>query len=307
MAKPIEDQAEGLRRLLVQDSLRIVTVISGSPGGGKTTTVINLAVALAQNGRDVLVIDENAGANNLSGTLGLNAHRDLLDVMRRDKTLDEVIIPGPQGFRLLSAGRGMRALEKLNPGDQAHLIDCFGRLAQPVNVVLVDAAPGRASRLLSLNFPSHEVVVVVSPEPASITAAYALIKHISGEHGQQRFHILVNKVAAETEARMIFDNMERVANRYLAVSLDFMGFVPPDDKLRQSIRLGRPVIESFPASVSVSAFCRVAESLTRWPCHEGEYGNEGRGLKGFMQCLTQGGSQLSVAPAGLQGSRVSHV
>ena len=83
LANPTEDQAEGLRRLLAQDSLHIITVVSGSVGAGKTSTVINLAAALAHNGKDVLVIDENAGANNLAGTLGLSAHRDLLDVIRR--------------------------------------------------------------------------------------------------------------------------------------------------------------------------------------------------------------------------------
>lgn len=318
MASPIEDQAEGLRRLLVQDFLRIVTVTSGSAGGGKTTTVINLAAALARSGKDVLVIDENESANNLGGTLGLSAHRDLLDVMRRDKTLDEVILPCREGFRLLPAGRGLRVLGKLSAHDQMHLIDCFGRFAQPVDVVLVDAAPGRASRLLPLNFSSHEVVVIVSPEPASITAAYALIKHISGEHGKQQFRLLVNKAGAETEARLIFDNMARVANRHLAVSLDFMGFVPPDDKLRKSIHLGRPVIESFPSAASAAAFRRLAEALTCWPCHKGERGEStgaGKGLKGFMQCLMQGGqsnqsgpsNHINAVAAGLPGPRVSHV
>jgi len=318
LANPIQDQAEGLRRLLVQDSLRIVTVTSGSAGGGKTTTVINLAAALARSGKDVLVIDENESANNLGGTLGLRAHRDLLDVMRRDKTLDEVILPCREGFRLLPAGRGLRVLGKLSPHDQAHLIDCFGRFAQPVDVVLVDAAPSWASRLLPFNFSGHEIVVIVSPEPASITAAYALIKHISGEHGKQRFRVLVNKASAETEARVIFDNMARVANRHLTVSLDFMGFVPPDDKLRKSIHLGRSVIESFPAAASAAGFRRVAESLTCWPCQEGERAEStgaGKGLKGFMQCLMQGSKSnqsslsnpINAAAVGLPDPQVSHV
>ncbi|PTR09001.1 flagellar biosynthesis protein FlhG [Nitrosospira sp. Nsp5] len=289
LANPTEDQAEGLRRLLAQDSPHIITVVSGSVGAGKTSTVINLAAALARNGKDVLVIDENAGATNLAGTLGLSAHRDLLDVIRRDKTLDEVIISGPDGIRLLPAGRGMPVLGKLGLPDQTHLINCFDGFSQPMDVLLIDAAPGRISRMLSLALSSHEIVVVVSPEPASITAAYALIKHISGDHGIQRFSVLLNRTVIETEAQMIFDNMAGVASRYLAVSLDFMGFIPPDDKLRQSNRRGHSVIEAFPAAISATAFRRAAEALTHGPRCEGE-GNESneKGLGGFMQCLMQG-------------------
>ena len=288
MANPIEDQAEGLRRLLAQDCLHIITIASGSMDAGKTSTVINLAAALARSGKDVLVIDENAGANNLAGTLGLSAHRDLLDVIRRDKALDEVIISGPDGIRLLPAGRGMPVLGKLGSHDQTHLVDCFGDFAPPTEVVLIDAAPGRASQMLSLTHSDHEIVVVVSPEPASITAAYALIKHISGDCGIQQFRVLVNRVGVEAEAQLIFDNMAGVAHRYLAVSLDFMGFIPPDDKLRQSNRRGRSVIEVFPDAISAAAFRRAAESLNHWSRSENE-GNEnkGKGLGDFMQCLIQ--------------------
>ena len=284
MANPIQDQAEGLRRLLVQDShLHTATVISGSAGTGKTVAVINLATALIRSGKKVLIIDENAGASNLGGTLGLSAHRDLLDVMRRDMTLDKVLIQHHDGFSILPAGRGMRVLDKLSLDDRSHLVDAFGSLAPPVDVILVDAAPGRASMLLSLAFPNHEIVVLVSSQPASITTAYALIKHISGNSDNQRFRVLVNKVSGKTEAKKIFDNMARVASRYLSVSLDFIGFIPPDDKLRQSIRRGRAVMDLFPTSDSAIAFGQAAESLVQWTSGDGENG----GLRGFMQCLTQ--------------------
>ncbi|MDN5836666.1 MAG: hypothetical protein L0H12_04860, partial [Nitrosospira sp.] len=188
---------------------------------------------------------------------------------------------------------------------------------QPVDVVLVDAAPGRASRLLSLNVSSHEVAVIVSPEPASITAAYALIKYVSGEHGKRRFRVLVNKAGAGTEAQVISDNMAKVASRHLQASLDFMGFVPMDDKLSRSIRLGRPVIESFPAAASAAAFRRVAEALTCRPGHENERAEGaamGKGLKGFMQSLMQGSQNNRSGPsnrikaaARLPDAQVSHV
>jgi flagellar biosynthesis protein FlhG len=287
LANPIQDQAEGLRRLLVQDNdFQAVTVISGSTGTGKTIAVINLATALSQSGKKVLIIDENAGASNLGGTLGLSAHRDLLDVVRRDMTLDKVLIQHPDGYSILPAGRGMRVLDKLNPDDQAHLIDSFANVAPPMDVVLVDAAAGSTSRLLSLAFPCHEVVVVVSSQPASITTAYALIKHITGNSGNQRFRVLVNKVGDETEAKKIFDNMARVASRYLSVSLDFIGFIPPDDKLRQSIRRGRAIMNLFPASASAIAFGRAAERLVNRLPGDGKNEEDSGGMRGFMQSLT---------------------
>ncbi|SEK70791.1 AAA family ATPase [Nitrosovibrio tenuis] len=297
MTDPIHDQAEGLRRLLVQDFVRIVTITSGNAGTGKTTTVINLAAFLTRNGKNVLVIDENVGANNLSATLGISAHRDLLDVIRRDKTLDQVIISRGEGLHILPAGRGMRVLDKLSAGDRAHLIGCFARLAQPMDVVLIDAAPRRSSRLLPLNFTGHELLIVVSPEPNSITSAYALIKHINSQHqGKQRFHILVNKTGIKAEAQIIFDNMASAAMQYLDVSLDFMGAIPSDDKLC----LGRAVAEAFPVAASAAAFRCAAESLTNWPCQEGESPR----LERFIQCLLQSnqGNQSSRASAMTAGS-----
>ncbi len=296
MVEPIHDQAEGLRRLLEQNFLRVITITSGGTGAGKTTTVISLATALAHSGKHVLVIDENTCANNISATLGINAHRDLLDVIRRDKTLDEVIIPGPEGFFILPAGRGMRVLGKLSAGDQAHVIDCFAHLAQPIDVILIDAAPGRSSQMLALALSTHEIVVVASPDPASITAAYALIKHTCGYHqDKQHFHVVVNKAGTEAEAQMIFNNMADVARRHLAVSLDFMGFVPQDGKLC----LGPRVASTFPATASADAFRRIAGSLADWPSPD----DEERGLERFMQCLLLSSQNSSSNAATSVGAR----
>jgi flagellar biosynthesis protein FlhG len=296
LAEPIHDQAEGLRRLLEQNFLSVLTITSGGTDTGKTTTVISLAAALARSGKHVLVIDENAGANNVSATLGISAHRDLLDVIRRDKTLDEVIILGAGGFFILPAGRGMRVLGKLSTDDQAHVISCFAQLAQPIDVILIDAAPGRSSQMLTLALSAHEIVVVVSPEPASITAAYALIKHTCGHHqDKQHFHVMVNKAGTETQAKMIFDNMADVARRHLSVSLDFMGFVPQDGKLC----LGRRVTGAIPATASPAAFSRIAKSLADWPCPD----DEERGLERFMQCLLLSSQNSSSNAAAAVGAR----
>jgi flagellar biosynthesis protein FlhG len=287
------DQAEGLRRLLMQDSTRIVSIVSGGAGAGKTTSVINLAAFLARSGKNVLAVDENACASNVCATLGLSAHRDLLDVIRRDKTLDQVFVSAPLGFQILPAARGMRVLDKLSTDDQEHLIACFAQLAQPMDIVLIDTAPGRSSRLLPLDFPGHELLVVLAPEPASITSTYSLIKHVHSYHpDKQHFHILINKSSTEREAGIVFENMARVAEQYLGLSLDFTGHIPTDGKL--CLRL--PVVEVFPDTPSAGAFHAAAESLGKWPCGDGET----RTLERFIQHLLQ--NSHAVAPNGRKQS-----
>ncbi len=291
MVSSVRDQAEGLRRLLVQDILRIVSIASGNSGAGKTTTVISLAHALSDKGKNVLVVDENVGASNIAATLGLNAHRDLLDVIRRDRGLEEVLIASPTGFRILQAGQGMRVLERLNADEQEHLVNAFARIAEPVDVVLIDAARERNGLSLPLNVPGHEIMVVISPDPASITAAYALIKHNSGrikKQGKQErhcFRILVNKAASDIEARTIFENMKRAAAQYLDVSLDLAGFIPLDNKLclKDSERRTRPVARAE------AAFRQIAESLIHWPGQK----NEGNGLDQIIQRLLRSAQSSS--------------
>ena len=175
----------------------------------------------------------------------------------------------------------MMVLEKLSADDKAHLTSSFANIDGPVDVILIDSAPGRDSRSLPLALSSHEIVVVVSPDPGSITAAYALMKHISGHHESKRhYHILFNKTAREGDARKIFDNMESVAKRYLAVTLQLLGFLPYDAKHC----LGRGLAEARPDTHSGSVFRVAAESLVNWPCQDGE----GPGLERFMQSLLQG-------------------
>lgn len=273
----MEDQAEGLRRLLARESVRAVTVTGGGGGVGKTSAVVNLAAALAHAGRDVMVLDENPG-RNLNIALGLKARYDLLHVIQGHKSLEEVILPGPEGIAVLPAARGLQALSRLAPEQQEWLAECFGRLARPVDVVLVDARAGSA---LPLTLAAEEVVVVVSPAGPSITEAYALIKSMNQDFGKRHFRLLVNRARTEQDALAIFNNVARTASHYLAVSLDYMGFVPVDDQLRRSTQLCCPVVDAFPAAPSATSFRRMANSLASWPLQR----ESGGGLENFMHRL----------------------
>lgn len=266
MGQFVIDQAEGLRRLLGRDFVRILTLTSSGKGVGKTTTVFNLATALAGAGKNVMILDENSGKGNLTSLLGIRKSHDLLDVARCGMSFEEVMIPGPDGIAILQAAQGMQALAGLDELSQERLVACMSNIARPVDVVLVDTTAGSASHLLSLGLPAQEIVVVVSAEGDSITDAYALIKTMNRHYGKRHFRILVNKVRSDEEARAVFDNMSKVARRFLAISLEFMGHVPLDESLRQASRLKGSVIDAFPLSAASSSFRQIADSVVRWPC-----------------------------------------
>ena len=283
MADVLQDQAEGLRRLLARDSVRVVTLTSGRTGAGKTNIVVNLATALAKRGRHVLVLDEQQGKGSMETLLGLTARYDLMHVIRREKTLNEVMLHGPEGVDIVSAGNGLRVLGELGQEDQDWLVQSFRQLSKTVDVVLVDAIAGVASNVLPLSLASQEIVIVVSPHPSSIKDAYALIKVLNQNFAIHRFHILASKVKNEQEARSLYDNMADVAVRFLDISLDFMGYVPFDEKLRQASRICRPVVEAFPVAESSKALRSLAETMEQWPQPSGEDGR----LEAFMQRLIQ--------------------
>lgn len=269
MARVIRDQAAGLRRLAAlrnDDSVRIVSVIGGKKGVGKTSMVVNLAMMLAKNGKHVLILDESPQHNNVNAHLGLHAHHDLAHVINRVKSLEQVILQGPHDVSVLTAMQGIRSLAKLNTGDQDWLIKCFSELSNPVDVVLIDTAIGSASQVLPLSLASQQVLVVLSGAPSSITDAYVLIKMMSQEYAKQHFFVLVNKVKSEQAAHTIFDNISSVARRHLSVSLDYMGFIPMDEKLRRSTQLCRSVVDAFPASPSASGFKKIAVDLFCCSC-----------------------------------------
>jgi flagellar biosynthesis protein FlhG len=291
LPRPLHDQAEGLRRLLDRNRLRVVSVSAGGAGGGKTGAVINLAGALAELGKDVLILDENPAAQGVIAALGLNPRFDMEHVIRRERDLDEVIVRGPAGIRILPLARGTRSLAQLDARDQQWLLQRCGRLAFPVDTLLVDAAPGGAGALLWPGSAAEEVVVLAGGSATAITAAYARIKQLAGEFARREFHILVSSVASEAEARAIFGNIARVARRYLQVSLHFMGHIPPDDKLRHAARLRLPVVAAFPGAAASAGFRRLAQAISGWPRAE----EDGSGFDDFMRRLIHSGRQHTAA------------
>ena len=259
------DQAAGLREMVNPRPVRAIAVTGGKGGVGKTNVSVNLGVAAAELGQKVMLLDADLGLANIDVVLGLHPKYDLSHVMRGECALDEVLVEGPAGLKVIPGASGVQALADLSSAEHTGLIRAFSELAGDTELLIVDTAAGISETVLSFSRASHEIVVVVCDEPASITDAYAIIKLLNRDYGHQRFRILANMVRTAQEGRELFNKMCRVTDRYLDVTLGFMGAVPYDDSLRKAVRTQRPVVQAFPRSRVAQVFRNLAKKIETWP------------------------------------------
>lgn len=258
MDKHVTDQAEGLRRLLAKKGSRVVAVTGGPAGVGCTSTVVNLAAALAGLGKDVLVIDECLGANSVSAMLGSVHGAGSLPAFLAGKIgIEEAAMRHHLGFSVLAASRENCA------GYSAAQLGTM--LAGPADVVLIDARLDRRGTLSALASQSHDVMIVTRVAAQAITEAYAGMKRLHYEHAIAQFRVLVNHVSSRSDAHTAFENLAEVAARYLAVSIADAGCIAADAFMERSLELGRCAVDAFPCAPSARDFRHVAAEMLYWP------------------------------------------
>ncbi|MEK9876558.1 MAG: MinD/ParA family protein [Betaproteobacteria bacterium] len=276
------------------DSVRVIAVTSGKGGVGKTNVSVNLSAALSSMGDRVLLMDADLGLANVDILLGLSHEFDLQHVINGEKTLDEVIVPGPAGFSVVPASSGVEHMAELNTIQQASLISAFSELSLPIDTLIVDTAAGIAGSVVSFAKACQEVIVVVCDEPTSLTDAYALIKVMSTRHGVTKFQMLANMVKDEAHGLMLYDKLLTTCDRFLNVGLGYLGAVPFDEQLRSAVKSQRPVVEAYPRSRSAKAMGRIAEKVKSWPQPDHASGQ----LQFFIERLLnqQGGAAVAANP-----------
>ena len=274
------DQAAGLRRLFSREQPRIITFAAGSIGVGKSILVANLAASLARLGKEVLVLDENS-KNNIASCFGTRIHHDLQHVINREKALSDVLLNVTPGVRILPAARAMKKLGKLTLLQQQAFLESITGMERPADVVLVDASLDHPLGFSPVGLAAHETVIVISATGASITDAYALIKKVSLGYARRNFRILVNKVRGQEEAGAIYGNIAQVTHSRGLAKLEFAGYVPLDERLRQASRLCQPIVGLYPEAPASKACRTIASDLLNWSMH----GEGAGGLEQFAQQL----------------------
>lgn len=254
--KTVSDQADGLRRLMARDRGRLVAVVGTHEGAGATSAALNLAMALWQQGQDVLVLDEFGGLRSASACCGLPARATWADVAAGRISL------------AAGAGRAWGAVPVLAARPDRTPAAPLPRRVAPGRIVLVDAAPDAEGGLSPLAREADNILVVLRPQPEGLKAAYACVKALHHAHGMLQLRVLVTQARDDTDAARAATNLVLTGSRYLALSLQPAGSIPADARLPQAQQLGLGVVQAFPASPAAAGLRRIAADLLHWPMHE---------------------------------------
>ncbi len=277
------DQAAGLRKMGKPRPVRVMAVASGKGGVGKTNVSINVGLAMVAEGKKVMLLDADLGLANIDIMLGLHPKYNLSHVINGERTLEEIIVDGPRGLQIIPASSGTQSMAELTPAQHAGMIQAFSEVGNDLDVLIIDTAAGISDSVISFTRAAQDVIIVVCDEPTSITDAYALIKLLNRDYGIQRFRVLSNMVHSMQEGRDLYIKMVKVTDRFLDVTLDFMGSVPYDEYLRKALQKQKAVIDAYPRSKSAMAFKNLAKKADSWPIPR----NAGGHLEFFVERLIQ--------------------
>ncbi len=274
------DQAEQLRKLVqqnnsqTQNAARVITVTSGKGGVGKSSIAVNLALEFARAGNRVLILDADFGLANIEVMLGIRPEYNLADLMFGGKTLRDVITDGPEDIGFISGGSGIHELSRLTRDQVSNLIRRLRELDELADVIIIDTGAGIADAVLEFVAASSEVLLVVTPEPTSITDAYALLKTLnrkaefSVEH--TRIRMVANRVENDVAGQELFEKLSVVATKFLNIELEYLGAIPQDTLMSKAIIKQQPVLKSFPTAAAAKSLKALAAKLSGVPESSGK-------------------------------------
>ena len=245
------DQADELRKKVEMlkeqaPTSRVIAVTSGKGGVGKTSISVNLALQLQNMGKKVVIIDADFGLANVEVMLGIRPQYNLADLVYNGKSVEEIITQGPNGIGFISGGSGVQDLVNLDKLSLKKLISKMVKLDSLYDVVIIDTGAGIADSVIEFVISSPEVLLVVTPEPTSITDAYSLLKAVNRkkefDREQKSIKVVTNRVSNEDEGLEIFEKISIVVSKFLNIHLDYLGYIPQNKGMSSSVLEQKPVL-----------------------------------------------------------------
>ncbi len=283
MFKEGVNQASGMSHMKNKKPVRVIAIASGKGGVGKTNLSVNLGISFCKLGQKVALLDADMGLANVDILLGLHPNYNLTHVLSGDKSIDDIVVEGPSGLKVIPASSGVQHMAEMGTMEQAGIINAFSEFQEDIDLLLVDTAAGIHGGVVNFARACQEVIVVVCDEPTSLTDAYALIKLLNRDHGLNRFHVVTNMVESLQHGQALYQKLCKVTDQYLEVALYFTGAVPFDKTLRKSVQKQQAVVESSPNSQVSIAIKHLAKKINSWPVQRGAAGY----LEFFVERLIQ--------------------
>lgn len=264
------DQAEKLRNIVKQQKSprhisRLITITSGKGGVGKSSIAVNLAIAFSRLGKRVIILDADFGLANIEVMLGIRPKYNLADIMFRGKNLSDIITKGPENIGFISAGSGIQELTALTKDQLIYLINKLVELDRMTDIIIVDTGAGITDSVMEFVAASSEVIMVATPEPTSITDAYALLKTLNRKADfsieDTVIKMIINRLTPDDNGEEIYDKLSIVANRFLKLKLEYIGSIPMDNRVSKAVMQQKPAICVYPNSKFSKLITNFAERL----------------------------------------------
>ena len=267
--------------------VQVIAVTSGKGGVGKSNVAVNLSLALADRGRRVTLLDADLGLANIDVLLGLKSNCTLEEVLKGERSIREILIPGPMGINVVPSSSGTQTMVSLGPGEHAGLIQAFGEISDQMDVLIIDTAAGISHSVTSFVKAAQEVVLVVCDEPTSITDAYALLKLLNKEHRIDRFKLVSNMTKSKLQGELLYRKLVGVTDRFLDVTIEHAANIPYDENIRKAVQRQKAVYEAYPSCKSSLAFRDLAKNVDGWPLASNPRGH----LEFFVEQLVAQGTR----------------
>lgn len=259
------DREPVVKKVQAAPGPRVIAVSSGKGGVGKTSLSVNLALCLAKKGLRVTIFDADLGLSNAEVLLGLVPPYSLYEVLYGDKSLDEITVRGPWGLKVISGGSGLLEMANLDHKRRRLLLEMLNRFSSRDDFIIIDTGAGINKNVLGFVAAAGEVIVVVTPEPTSLTDAYALIKVLANFKVHAEVNVVVNRAADGREAMRTFARIQNAAGRFLEIKLNSLGWVPEDRSVSRAVKSQQPFCQASPNAPASRSLAGIAEVLAGEP------------------------------------------
>lgn len=267
----------------IRRTARVITVTSGKGGVGKTNVTINLAIALSEQGYRVVILDADFGLANIDVLFGIVPKYTLLNVIRNERNILEIISEGPMNTRFISGGSGVEELIKLDRQQILKFIESISLLDKLADIIIVDTGAGLSENIMSFIMAADDVLLITTPEPTSITDAYALIKTVSNRDKTKKIRLIVNRVDSVDEANDVLNKLELVADKFLGIKVEPTGYIMQDEAVAKAVKRQKPFTLTYPKSIAT----RNIKDISAKIMDKNGIGDaqQGSGIRGFMNKL----------------------